>query len=121
MNRSIGPHRVKGGWLVVRTPFNPSGLVVELLDAEHRTLRSRAVEGGAFDEVYPVRFEKLVEAGFVCIHDEAGTSGTLSEVSVWWQAGTSAPVIRCHDAKSPCRTGRSGPGACCRSAMLRPC
>ncbi|WP_189669488.1 hypothetical protein [Promicromonospora soli] len=67
----------------MRTPFAPQGLVVQLLDAEHRTLRSRAVEGEAFDEVYPVRFKKPVEAGFVCIHDEAGTSGTLSEVSVW--------------------------------------
>ena len=72
--------------VVVRTPFNPLGLEVELLDAEHRVLTSRAVEGDAFDEVYPVSFEKPVRTGLVCVRDvrdEAGVSGLLGEVSVW--------------------------------------
>lgn len=69
--------------VVVRTPFNPHGVAVELLDAEHRTVGSRAVEGDAFDEVYPVRFEKQVTTAVVCVRDETGVGGLLGEVSVW--------------------------------------
>ncbi|PUB25960.1 hypothetical protein C8K30_10647 [Promicromonospora sp. AC04] len=69
--------------VVVRTPFSPSGLTVELLDAERRTVRSSTVTGDAFDEVYPVRFAEPVETGLVCVRDAGGSSGTLSEVSVW--------------------------------------
>ncbi len=70
--------------MVLRTPFSPLGLTVELLDAEQRTVRSSAVDGDAFDEVYPVRFAKPVKTGLVCVRDAGGSSGsTLSEVSVW--------------------------------------
>lgn len=77
------PEPRKVGLVVVRTPFSPRGQVVELLDDERRTVRSRAVDGDAFDEVYPVRFEKPVRTGLVCVRDEAGAGGLLSEVSVW--------------------------------------
>jgi hypothetical protein len=69
--------------VVVRTPFNPVGQVVELLDTEHRTVGSREVAGDAFDEVYPVRFEEPVRTGLVCLRDEAGAGSGLSEISVW--------------------------------------
>jgi hypothetical protein len=68
--------------VVLRTPFNPVGQTVELLDAEQRTVRSRAVEGEAFEEVYPVRFTKPAETHLVCVRDPSGSSG-LSEVAVW--------------------------------------
>lgn len=68
--------------VVLRTPFNPVGQTVELLDAEQRTVRSRAVEGEAFEEVYPVRFTKPAETHLVCVREEGGSSG-LSEVAVW--------------------------------------
>ncbi|WP_454852682.1 hypothetical protein [Promicromonospora soli] len=69
--------------VVVRTPFNPLGQEVELLDADRRVLTSRAVEGDAFDEVYPVAFEQPVRTGLVCVKDKAGAGGLLGEVSVW--------------------------------------
>jgi hypothetical protein len=68
--------------VVLRTPFSPDGQTVELLDAEQRTVRSRAVKGDAFEEVYPVRFTKPAEAHLVCVRDRSGSSG-LSEVAVW--------------------------------------
>lgn len=69
--------------VVLRTPFGPSELTVELLDSERRAVRTSAVDGDAFDEVYPVRFKKPVEAGLVCVRDEYGSISGLSEVSVW--------------------------------------
>lgn len=69
--------------VVLRTPFSPSGLTVELLDSERRAVRSSAVDGDAFEEVYPVRFKKPVEAGLVCVRDAYGSVSGLSEVSVW--------------------------------------
>ncbi len=69
--------------VVVRTPFDPVGQQVELLDAQHRTVDSRAVKGDAFDEVYPVRFEKPARIGVVCLQDDSGAGSGLSEISIW--------------------------------------
>lgn len=75
------PHEVS--LVVVRSPFSADGADVELLDAEQRIVRSHTVRGDAFDEVYPVRFEEPVKASLVCVRDDAGISGSLSEVAVW--------------------------------------
>lgn len=69
--------------VVLRTPFSPSELTVELLDSERRAVRSSAVDGDAFEEVYPVRFKKPVETSLVCVRDAYGSVSGLSEVSVW--------------------------------------
>ncbi|MEV0951282.1 hypothetical protein [Promicromonospora sp. NPDC050249] len=69
--------------VVLRTPFSPSELTVELLDAERRAVRSGAVDGDAFEEVYPVRFQRPAEAGVVCVRDAYGSVSGLSEISVW--------------------------------------
>jgi hypothetical protein len=69
--------------VVVRTPFGPSELTVELLDSERRAVRSSAVDGDAFEEVYPVRFKRPVETSLVCLRDSYGGVSGLSEVSVW--------------------------------------
>jgi hypothetical protein len=69
--------------VVLRTPFSPRELTVELLDSERRAVRSSAVDGDAFEEVYPVRFKKPVETSLVCLRDSYGSVSGLSEVSVW--------------------------------------
>lgn len=69
--------------VVLRTPFGPSELTVELLDSERRAVRSSAVRGDAFEEVYPVRFKRPVETSLVCVRDAYGSVSGLSEVSVW--------------------------------------
>jgi hypothetical protein len=77
------PEPRKVDLVVVRTPFGPSELTVELLDSERRAVRSGAVDGDAFEEVYPVRFKKPVGTSVVCVRDAYGSVSGLSEVSVW--------------------------------------